>query len=82
MRLYRDDPANFEAKRKGILDEFIDKTRHSKRRLKGLQFQIDMERQRSKSAMGACIRLSSLMKFHFYNEFTPSVNTFNLPPEK
>ena len=82
MHLYREDPNLFEAKRKRILEEFIDKTRHSKRRLNGLQFKIDMERQKSRSAMGACIRLSDLMKAHFYDEFTPSVNTFNLPPKK
>ncbi|MBV1877216.1 MAG: DUF3135 domain-containing protein [Pseudomonadales bacterium] len=34
---------------------------HCKRRLAGLQFQIDMETRRAKSPMDSCIRVSKMM---------------------
>ena len=33
----------------------------SRKRLKGLQFEIDMELRKSQSAMGSCIRISRMM---------------------
>lgn len=82
MKLNKDDPDVFEDKRKKLLDQFIENSFHHKRRIQGLQFKIDMERRKARSAMGSCIRLSDLMKDYFQNEFIAAVNTFNFPSEK
>lgn len=66
-KLSRDDPAEFERRREAALRELIDSApaRH-RRRLEGLQFQVDMERQRSGSALGACLKLNSMMWASFF----------------
>ena len=61
-RLADNDPDTFEIKRKSLLDDFLSQfSEHRQRRLRGLQFQIDMERRRAKTPMAACIRLSDMM---------------------
>ena len=40
---------------------------HSQRRLRGLQFQIDAQRQTHDSPMGACIAISKMMHESFYH---------------
>ena len=36
------------------------------RRLRGLQFQVDMERRRARNPMDSCIRVSKMMHDHLY----------------
>lgn len=56
------DPRGFELLRTEICEEFIlDAPEHLQARLRGIQFQVDMERRRSTSTMSACIRLSQMM---------------------
>lgn len=56
------DPGVFEKKRQLLLDEFLSQFPEKRqRRLRGLQFQIDMERRRAKSPLAACIRISDMM---------------------
>lgn len=56
------DPRGFELLRTEICEEFIlDAPKHLQARLRGIQFQVDMERRRSASTMSACIRLSQMM---------------------
>jgi hypothetical protein len=66
-KLARDNPAEFERRREAVLREIIESApaRH-RTRLQGLQFQIDMERQRSGSALGACLKLNSMMWASFF----------------
>jgi hypothetical protein len=60
--LARDDPARFEELRRDRVDELIQQSSPRQRqRLRGIQFRIDMERRRSASPMGACVRIQSLM---------------------
>lgn len=60
--LARDDPDRFEELRRARVDELIEQSAPQHRqRLRGIQFRIDMERRRSASPMGACVRIQSLM---------------------
>lgn len=56
------DPEAFEQRRIDYIESFIKQHNDSQqRRLRGLQFRIDMERQRARSPMGACIKISNMM---------------------
>lgn len=61
-RLAKTDPAAFEARRLALIEEYLDQFPPlDQRRLRGLQFRIDMERRRARTPMAACVRLSSMM---------------------
>lgn len=65
--LARDDPAEFERRRASVLKATIESAPEQHRqRLEGLQFQINMERRRSGSALGACLKLNSMMWSGFF----------------
>lgn len=67
VELARENPKAFEARRDALLREAIDQAPlHFRRKLHGLQFQVDMIRQRSAHPMGACVRISRLMMDHLY----------------
>ena len=70
------DPDTFESLRKKFIEYEISKSDYSKDRLLGLQFQIDMERERSASAMGACIRISAMMMDCLHEKLQPRINEF------
>lgn len=60
--LASNDPDAFEQRRQDFLEEYIKRYPHERqRRLKGLQFRIDMERRRARTPLAACIKLSSMM---------------------
>jgi hypothetical protein len=60
--LARNDPEAFEARRRACIEAFIaDAPQEHRRRLRGVQFRIDMERRRARNPMAACLRLSSMM---------------------
>lgn len=60
--LARRDPAAFEARRAALIEDVLSRfPTPGQRRLRGLQFRIDMERRRARTPMAACLRLSSLM---------------------
>ncbi len=62
LRLARRDPAAFERRRQAAIAAFLDDLPPARRsRLERLQWRIDMEIRRSRSPMGACIRLYRLM---------------------
>jgi len=76
-RLAREDPDRFESLRKQIIEYEIKKANSSgSKRLSGLQFQIDMKRKSSGSAMGACIKISRIMTDHFHEKLQPILNSF------
>ena len=67
-RLARDDPQGYEALRQDLIERFIDAVPEAKkRRLRGLQFRIDMERRLAHSALGAVVRVYELMWKSFLN---------------
>lgn len=60
--LARADPKAFEAARRRAVDARIQRApKARRRRLRGLQFRIDMERIRAHTPMGGCVRLSTMM---------------------
>ena len=62
LELAQRDPEGFEQRRQAVIENYLSTVPLSKqRRLRGLQFRIDMERRRAHTAMGACIKLSSMM---------------------
>ncbi|MCW8908847.1 MAG: DUF3135 domain-containing protein [Sedimenticola sp.] len=69
LRLAKEDPDAFEARRDQLLREAIDQAPlHFRKKLHGLQFQVDMIRERSSHPLGACVRISNLMMDHLYRE--------------
>jgi len=66
QQLAQDDPDKLEQLRIQWCESLIhDAPSHYRRKLRGLQFRIDMERRKSKSPMAACISLSSMMHNSF-----------------
>ena len=65
-QLAQNDPEEFERRRQTLIDEAIPSAPAAQqRKLKGLQFKIDMERRKGKNPLDACIRLNSMMHAHF-----------------
>ena len=60
--LAREDGAEFERQRRAAIDSLIAQAPLSQQqRLRGLQFRLDLERSRSSTALGACVRMNRLM---------------------
>ena len=60
--LAKTDPQAFEARRLALIEDFLQQFPNpEQRRLRGLQFRIDLERRRARTPMAACLRLSSMM---------------------
>ncbi len=68
VKLAQTDPEAFEKLRKSHVEDLIESApEHTQRRLKGLQFQVDMIRRRSKNPMGACVEISKMMYDSLYH---------------
>jgi hypothetical protein len=66
-KLAKEDPEAFERQREAALRSSIESAPPEHRqRLEGLQFQLNMERQRAGTALGSCLRLNSLMWSGFF----------------
>jgi hypothetical protein len=66
-KLAQEDPVEFERQREATLRATIAAAPSEHRqRLEGLQFRLNIERDRSGSALGSCLRLNSLMWAGFY----------------
>jgi hypothetical protein len=73
-RLARRDPAAFEARRMAMIERIIESADDDqRRRLRGLQFRIDMERRRARNPMDACMRLNRMMASYFEEHFHPAL---------
>jgi len=60
--LAKHNPVEFEALRIRLCNQLIDSApEYLQKRLRGLQFTIDMERKRARSPMAACLKISSMM---------------------
>ena len=72
LEMARQRPDELEALREQMVENVISSARTEYRhRLRGLQFQIDMTRAKSKTPLAACLRISKLMhesfsELHFY----------------
>jgi len=73
FKLAEEDIEAFEIERLKIINRFIE-SGCNKRVLNGLQFRINMERQRAKNPLDACVRISKMMSEHFYLEFCPTIS--------
>jgi len=77
--LARSDPAAFEQRRKQAIEALIAAApEHQRQRLNALQCRIDLERRRSSSPLGACIRVSNLM----WERFTELQHALNALSER
>ena len=66
------DPLAFERRRRDTIEAAILACPDNRRpRLRGLQFRIDMERRRAKCALGACVRMSEMMREQVVARFQP-----------
>ena len=67
VKLAEENPLELERIRQNAIAELIEKApTHSQKRLKGLQFQIDSQRQLHKSSpMGSCMAINKMMHESF-----------------
>lgn len=73
--LYRRDPELFEQRRKDLLEAAVSCARPELQpRLRGLQWQLDAERAKAKTPMGACVRMNQLMMRKLVHELSPALN--------
>lgn len=62
LRLASEDPEEFERSRHAAIAALIESAPSDVQdRLRGLQFRIDMERRRSRSALGGALRIQQMM---------------------
>ena len=61
--LARNDPERLEILRTELTSQIIEAApnEHRRKRLEGLQFRVDLERQRARSPLAAAIKLSEMM---------------------
>jgi len=60
------DPEGLERLRVELCDQLIQSAPEAyRRKLRGLQFRVDMERRRAKNPMAACIAISAMMHDSF-----------------
>ncbi len=81
MTLNQEDPEAFEQRRREMIDQLIQSApQQHQRRLRGLDFQVSMERRRAQTPMDSCIRLSRLMWESFADLRTTFYSTMNYTP--
>ncbi len=76
--LAQEDPEAFERRREELIEEAISQADPAyQERLRRLQWRIDMERKRCKTALAACLRLYEMMWDFIYaeNGFLEAVDT-------
>ncbi|HZP87763.1 MAG TPA: DUF3135 domain-containing protein [Burkholderiales bacterium] len=62
LRLAQESPEEFERSRLAAIEETIASApAHMQNRLRGLQFRIEMERRRSRSALGCALQIQRMM---------------------
>lgn len=71
LELAKNKPEELETLRAKLVGSLIAKASgDTQARLRGLQFQIDAQRKIHKSPLGACIKISSMMKNSFHDLIT------------
>jgi|GEM_PF-3331372 len=82
VALAKVDPETFEKRRAEWLEEAIQQAPDDNRkRLQGLQFQIELVRRKSRHPLGACMKLSSMMLDHWLRELPPVADTIEAEKE-
>lgn len=67
MQLAKSDPEQFERQRSDTVHAMINSSPPAiQKRLRGLQWRIDMEIRRSKNSMDACLRINQMMMNSVY----------------
>ena len=62
MALALQDPEKLESLRQCWIEDLIcSAPKHIQRRLRGLQFQIDIEREKASNPVSSCVRISKMM---------------------
>ena len=63
IAMAQEDPERLELLRRSMMAALIDSAPNEqiKKRLRGLRFKIDLEREKAKTPMAACITLSEMM---------------------
>ncbi len=62
LELARDNPQAFEEQRLAYIDQEIGKaSEETRRRMYGLQWQVDCVRHQAKTPLAACLRISGMM---------------------
>jgi hypothetical protein len=62
VRLASQEPEKLETLRQGWVENTISRAPEPfQRRLRGLQFQIDMEREKASNPISSCVRISQMM---------------------
>lgn len=65
VHMANNNPEALEELRHALIEDTIAQApEHYHRRLRGLQFQIDMERRKASNPMSACVRISQMMHDH------------------
>lgn len=67
-------PEEFEQRRTDLIEYFLSNGR-DQQRLRGLQCRINLERQRARTAMKSCLKISSLM-WDTFIDLNDTLNTF------
>ncbi|MDO8909297.1 MAG: DUF3135 domain-containing protein [Pseudohongiella sp.] len=67
MKLHKEDPEALERLRQNLTSELMNKASdHTRRRLEGLQFRINMELRRASNPTARFLRLSDMMQESFH----------------
>ena len=65
----KQDPEKFEQMRTSLLNDLMEQSpEHFRKRLEGLQWQIDQIRNKSSSPMASCLAISQKMWDNYYGE--------------
>jgi hypothetical protein len=73
--LAKRDPAAFELRRAEYLKDVISQApSHAVRRLKGIQFHVDMLRGHAKHPLGVCMKISSMMFDSLFSEMPQALS--------
>ncbi len=66
VKLAKENPEELERIRQQACEELIEEAPEQfKRKLRGLQFKIDMERRRARTPMASCLKISEMMHDSF-----------------
>ena len=78
IKMAQDDPEGLELLREKLCSQLIDNApKRYQRRLNGLQFQINMARERSNNNLHSCIKLSEMM-LASYQKLQTAINNLKL----
>ena len=82
IKLAESDPQALEILRKQWCDHVIDSApERYHQRLKGIQFQVDMQRRKSNNSLHSCIKISEMM-MQSYEDLQTVLSQLNKPEQR